>query len=310
VVAWRISDAWVVKGVRPLLIEHWRDYSRFSWRLSSRDWASRERNVTVIKCSCHGPGLFYLRFGGNSSAIPGVPERIRIDLSSEEPESMLKRERVERRSSDRAAVVCPVTLIFGGQLHYAHTSNLSENGLFLNDCPPLEPGLLINLVLTLPNEHPVSTSGEVCFVQPGIGAGIKFLKLKPSDRALIGQLIRSRYDDARRSSRTRRREPRSKIAIALTLYRPSLKNKQSPLHVTTEDISRRGACLTTPAALEIGEVVTLTCVPEECEIRAVVRYTHHNDKGWRTGVEFLSFPKKWLIMELAVSALLEGQRLG
>ena len=66
---------------------------------------------------------------------------------------------------------------------------------------------------------------------------------------------------------------------------------------------------TKPVETPPGEtVITLTCVQEECELRAVVKYSHSSAEGWRTGVQFLSFPKKWLIMELAVSAMLAGAR--
>ena len=227
---------------------------------------------------------------------------------------MAKREKVERRSSDRATVNYPVTLISGGQLHYTQTANLSESGLFITDCHHLVAGRLVNLILTLPNQQIISASGEVCFVEPKIGTGIKFLKLKPTDRQQITQAIRDYYDETRgekrRSLRTRRKEPRSKIAIRLSLNLlagASGSNGRRPSRVMTENISRRGACLITNGPFEVGSVITLTC-QEECEIRAVVKYSHHSPEGWRTGVQFLSFPKKWLIMELAVSALTAGAR--
>jgi c-di-GMP-binding flagellar brake protein YcgR len=225
---------------------------------------------------------------------------------------MAKREKIERRSSDRATASYPVMLISSGQLNYTQTSNLSESGLFISDCHNLTVGRLVNLILTLPNQQVISSAGEVCFVEPKIGAGIKFLKLKPSDRQHIVQAIRSSYDETRgekrRSLRTRRKEPRSKIAINLTLHCASTSSTRRPLRVKTEDISRRGACLITRSPFEVGKVITLTCVQEECEIQAVVKYSHPGVEGWRTGVQFLSFPKKWLIMELAVSALLAGVR--
>ena len=227
---------------------------------------------------------------------------------------MTKRERIERRSSDRTTVACPVTLIANGQLHYTQTCNLSENGLFINDDHGLGVGGLVNVILTLPDRRLVSAAAEICFVQPGVGAGIKFLNLKSSDRQEVRQLIRRHYDEqrrdeSRRHTRTRRKESRSKIALHLNLHRSSTTTPHPPLRVRTEDISRHGTCLIAPLPLEVGEVITLTCVQAECELRAVVKYTHGDGERWRTGVQFLSFPKKWLIMELAVSALLEGGRL-
>jgi hypothetical protein len=224
-----------------------------------------------------------------------------------------KKEKVERRTVDRATVTYPVTLISGGQLHYTQTASLSESGLFLNHDHHLSAGKLVNLIITLPDHQVISSAGEVCFVQPDLGAGIKFLSLKPSDQQKIERTIRRHYAEQQggnRTGRTRRKEPRSRIAICLTLHRSPGAKPHRPQRVQTEDISRRGACLLTPMPPEIGQIITLTCVQEECEIRAVVKYAHPGVEGWRTGVQFLSFPKKWLIMELAVSALLEGTRPG
>src|SRR5713101_4014217 len=161
---------------------------------------------------------------------------------------MIKRERVERRSSDRATVVCPVTLIASGQLHYTQTYNLSEHGLFINDDHGLGAGMLVNVILTLPDRRLISAAAEICFVQSGIGAGLKFLNLKSGDRQEIRQLIRQHYDEqrrdeTRRTTRTRRKESRSRIALHLSLHRPSTDTSQPPLPVKTEDISRHGACL-------------------------------------------------------------------
>ncbi len=106
---------------------------------------------------------------------------------------------------------------------------------------------------------------------------------------------------------TRRKEPRSYLSIQLKLR--SQQADAPPLVIRTENLSRYGACLVTPEALTVGEVVTLTCLNEECDIRATVKYVRQTDDGWRAGVEFVAFPKKWLIMQLAVSAILEGSRI-
>lgn len=106
---------------------------------------------------------------------------------------------------------------------------------------------------------------------------------------------------------TRRKEPRSYLSIPLRLR--CQQAGTLPLVIQTENISRYGACLITPVALEVGEVVTLTCLNDECEMRATVKYVRQTEDGWRAGVEFVAFPKKWLIMQLAVSAILEGSRI-
>lgn len=105
---------------------------------------------------------------------------------------------------------------------------------------------------------------------------------------------------------TRRKEPRTSVSIPLKLYR-DVKGKKAAVNIRTENLSRFGACLVTPMELEIGEVVRLECVSGECELQGTVRYLRQGEDGWRAGVEFVAFPKKWLIMQLAVSAMLEGK---
>ncbi len=221
---------------------------------------------------------------------------------------MLTKRPLERRVAERAAVVCPITLVCGGQVHYAHTVSLSQHGLLISDCPEVARHKLVSLVLTLPDCQTVSSTGEVCFAQPGIGIGIRFLNLKPGDRQEIRQLVRNQIETAhpaqsRRKCRTRRREPRHQLSLKFHLQAPSV---DSPWLVSTENISRHGARLLTPGPLEVGQRLILSCAQAKCEIQAVIKYSQARPRAWRTGLHFLSFPRKWLIMELAVSALLDG----
>lgn len=105
---------------------------------------------------------------------------------------------------------------------------------------------------------------------------------------------------------TRRKEPRNQVSIQLRLHRKS-QDRQSSELIQTENISRYGACLIMTDPPEVEEMVTLTCVNNECEMRATVKYVRPVGATWRVGVEFVAFPKKWLIMQLAVSAMLEGK---
>lgn len=221
---------------------------------------------------------------------------------------MLTKRLVERRDSERTAVVCPITLVCGGQVHYAHTVSLNQHGILISDCPEVAQHKLLSLVLTLPDCQTVSSAGEVCFAQPGIGIGIRFLNLKPGDRQKIRQLLHNQIETAhpaqsRRKCRTRRREPRHQVSLKFHLQTPSV---HSPWLVRTENISRHGARLITPGPLEVDQKLILSCAQAKCEIHAAVKYNQPRLQTWRTGLQFLSFPRKWLIMELAVSALLDG----
>ncbi|MFN0121279.1 MAG: PilZ domain-containing protein [Blastocatellia bacterium] len=105
---------------------------------------------------------------------------------------------------------------------------------------------------------------------------------------------------------TRRKEPRNNISITFNMQRLG-RPEHAVSVITTENISRYGACLVTTAPPEVGEMILLTCSQDECELQGAVRYVRETEAGWRVGVEFVAFPKKWLIMQLAVTSMMENQ---
>lgn len=72
---------------------------------------------------------------------------------------------------------------------FEYSSNLSENGIFIQTTEPLDPGTTVNIQFTLPDDHTIRTRGEVIWVnfdeEDESGMGIKFIGLTLADRNRI-----------------------------------------------------------------------------------------------------------------------------
>lgn len=72
---------------------------------------------------------------------------------------------------------------------FEYSSNLSQSGIFIETTEPLEPGTLVNIQFSLPEQYLIRTQGEVIWVndeeddEPGMG--IKFRGLADRDREMI-----------------------------------------------------------------------------------------------------------------------------
>lgn len=74
---------------------------------------------------------------------------------------------------------------------FEYSTNLSQNGIFIQTTEPERPGTLIILQFSLPNNHVIRTRGEVMWMnsveseedEPGMG--IKFLGISNEDRDSI-----------------------------------------------------------------------------------------------------------------------------
>lgn len=75
---------------------------------------------------------------------------------------------------------------------FEYSTNLSQNGIFIQTTEPEEPGTLVNIQFTLPNNQVIRTRGEVIWVnsidseeeeEPGMG--VKFIGISDDDRDSI-----------------------------------------------------------------------------------------------------------------------------
>src|SRR5262245_51677492 len=79
-------------------------------------------------------------------------------------------------------------------------SDVSRGGIFIKTKKPLETGALLKLELQLNDASPVIHAiGRVCFrretpTEPNLpaGIGIKFIKLDPGSRTIVGRIVNAR----------------------------------------------------------------------------------------------------------------------
>ncbi|TVQ79534.1 MAG: TIGR02266 family protein [Bradymonadales bacterium] len=102
----------------------------------------------------------------------------------------------DKRSAPRIPIQLKVD-IESTQDHYLfeYSSNLSQSGIFIQTEEPLEPGTLVNIQFSLPDQILIRTRGEVMWKSddeedPELGMGIKFLGLKEEDRDHILNVLK------------------------------------------------------------------------------------------------------------------------
>ena len=97
---------------------------------------------------------------------------------------------LEKRKEPRIPIQLKVDVESPNE-HYLfeYSSNLSQNGIFIQSTDPLPAGTLVNIQFSLPEAPLIRTRGEVIWVnedeeeEPGMG--VKFIGLKEDDRETI-----------------------------------------------------------------------------------------------------------------------------
>jgi len=93
----------------------------------------------------------------------------------------------ERRRFERVSIL--QEMYFEGEKSHPAT-NISEGGMFITALEGYLEGSVLDLKFRLFNSrHIVKVKGEVVYVNKGVGFGIKFLDLKPKDRAMIKDFV-------------------------------------------------------------------------------------------------------------------------
>ena len=95
----------------------------------------------------------------------------------------------ERRKDQRVRVL--TELLWEGQAgkYEARTSDLSEGGCFVDTIGQASVGEHIIFKLRLPGGEWLTVEGDVTYVDPRVGFGIKFRNLSEPDRAKMALLL-------------------------------------------------------------------------------------------------------------------------
>ncbi len=217
---------------------------------------------------------------------------------------MQRKPREEHRRYRRIEVGYPLTLFCQGATYRAKATNLSLGGVFVSTNLPLQAGALVHLRLSLPDRSSIQATGQVRFVRAGVGAGIRFFEIAERDLQRIGEMVEGvNHRAPSLAPGMKPRETRMQLAIKLTIEGKDQEGQPFSEEVYTEDVSRRGVCLRLNRPLGVGEIIEISGLDGQFQVEGVVKYAHFNDGYWRTGVHFLTMPKRWVVLGMAVSAL-------
>ena len=99
----------------------------------------------------------------------------------------------EKRGAPRVPYSSEMVCENGGNRLIARISDISASGAFIHSKLWCEAGTLLTLSFSVSSTQ-IEASGEVCYSIPFIGMGVRFVDLKPEDRAVIERLIESKLD--------------------------------------------------------------------------------------------------------------------
>lgn len=210
---------------------------------------------------------------------------------------------IERRRYRRVETGYPVTLFSQGETYRVKATSLSAGGVFVATKLPLTAGALVHLRLHVPGGS-IQATAQVRFVQPEIGIGMRFLEIGAEDLARLGEIVeKASFEKEPEIEGVRLRDTRLRLSVKLTLEGKEQDGQPFAEEVYTEDVSRRGVCVRVARQVGVGDVVKLSGLDGQFEVEGVAKYAHACDGGWRVGVHFLTTPKRWVMMGMAVSAL-------
>ena len=211
----------------------------------------------------------------------------------------------ESRRYRRVEGLFPVSLFCQGETYRVKATNLSLGGIFIAARLPLKVGALVHLRITgLPHRASVQATGQVRFVHPGVGVGIRFFEIAESDLKLVAEAVENNNAPSpEQNPDLPTRDTRLQLSLKLVINGKDQGGQPFEEEVYTEDVSRRGVCLRLSREVGVGEVVRLTGLDGQFQTEGVVKYAHARDDQRQVGLQFLSTPKRWVVVGMAVSAL-------
>jgi hypothetical protein len=137
----------------------------------------------------------------------------------------------------------------------SHAADLSVGGMFIDAAQcPFAPGDLVTVSMVLDPAQPrLSAPGEVHYVQPGIGLGVRFLELGEEERERIQAFVHRAMSrkshpgqpPLRKSSRVS-----VEVPVRVRAFHPDGTDFDERTKIIT--LSKHGACISTKHPLEIG----------------------------------------------------------
>ncbi|HZS09245.1 MAG TPA: PilZ domain-containing protein [Blastocatellia bacterium] len=218
---------------------------------------------------------------------------------------MSSESRPELRRYRRLDGLFPVSLFCEGETYRVKATNLSPGGIFIATRLPLKVGSLVHMRIGgLPGKVSIQATGKVRFTHPGVGVGIRFYEIAESDVNQIAEVIENSHAATREQTlELEPRDTRLRLSLKLTVDGKDQEGQPFEDEVYTEDVSRRGVSVRLNHEVGVGEVVRLSGLDGQFQVEGVVKYAHATDKQCRVGIQFLTTPKRWVVVGMAVSAL-------
>jgi hypothetical protein len=218
---------------------------------------------------------------------------------------MSSENKAESRRYRRVEGLFPVSLFCQGETYRVKATNLSVGGIFIATRLPLKVGALVHMRISgLPERASVQATGQVRFVHPGVGVGIRFFEISEGDLRIVTEAVENNHTSSlEQNPELPTRDTRLQLSLRLTVTAKDKEGEPFEAEVYTEDVSRRGVCIVLNREVGVGEVIRLTGLDGQFQVEGVVKYAHARNGEWRAGVQFLSTPKRWVVVGMAVSAL-------
>ncbi|MFN0121026.1 MAG: PilZ domain-containing protein [Blastocatellia bacterium] len=213
--------------------------------------------------------------------------------------------KADSRRYRRVEGLFPVSLFCQGETYRVKATNLSTGGIFIATRLPLRTGSLVHLRIGgLPDKNAIQATGQVRFSHSGIGLGIRFFEISHDDvERISGILETAQLAAPEQHLNLPSRDTRLQLSLKLTVTGKNLDGLPFTEEVFTEDVSRRGVCLILTNQPGVGDVVNLSGLDGQFRAEGVVKYAHAFGSQWRAGIHFLSTPKKWVVVGMAVNTL-------
>jgi hypothetical protein len=94
-----------------------------------------------------------------------------------------------RRQSERISIPLEITLESASGNRECRISDLSMGGCFVDSIASVSSGEALIVILHLPIGRKLRLTGEVVYIYPGFGFGLRFLSLTDSEHDQLEQLI-------------------------------------------------------------------------------------------------------------------------
>jgi hypothetical protein len=91
----------------------------------------------------------------------------------------------DKRGASRSGLLIDVKYEGAGARAQTRIVDISSTGVFVETLTPPAVGAKVNLSFSLPGGRFIQADGVVKHIQPGIGMGVEFTRIKPEDVEFI-----------------------------------------------------------------------------------------------------------------------------